>query len=119
MNYADTLRHHSLAQAHRAAIGEGLKLNLRIINRLLVLSLVASFVWYLASVNSLAVKSFVIKDLKVNVNEVASANKNLEAQVTALSSYQYLNHQVSELKFVPAGEVKYLTANHEMVAKLF
>jgi hypothetical protein len=115
MNYAHTLSRDSLA--HHAVIGEGVKLNLKIINRLLILSLIASFVWYLASINSLAVKSFVIKDLKASTNEIASANKDLEAQVTALSSYQYLNQKVSELKFVPAGEVKYLTTYNQLFAK--
>jgi hypothetical protein len=115
MNYANTLHHHSFA--HRATWGEGLKINLKVINRVLVVSLVCSFIWYLASVNNLAVKSFVIKDLKVNVNDIVSANKDLEAQVTALSSYQYLNQKVAELKFVPAGDVKYLTANNQLLAK--
>lgn len=115
MNYTSTLSHQSFV--HHATWGEGLKINLRIINRILVLSLAVSFVWYLASVNSLAVKSFVIKDLKASVSEVVSANKDFEAQVTALSSYQYLNQKVSALKFVPAGEVKYLTANNQLLAK--
>lgn len=115
MNYANTLSHNSLA--HQATWGEGLKINLKIANRVLIVSLVVSFVWYLASVNNLAVKSFVIKDLKTNVSEVASANKDLEAQVTALSSYQYLNQKVSDLKFVPAGEVKYLSSNQLFAKK--
>jgi len=115
MNYAHTLNHQSFV--HHATWGEGMKINLKVINRVLVLSIAVSFVWYLASVNNLAVKSFVIKDLKASTNEVASANKSLEAQVTALSSYQYLNQKVSELKFVPAGEVIYLTANNQLFAK--
>lgn len=115
MNYANTLSHSTLA--HHATWGEGLKINLKVVNRFLVLSLIASFVWYLASVNSLAVKSFIIKDLKADVSELASANKDLEARVTAMSSYQYLNQKVSDLKFVPAGEVKYLTGNNLLAKK--
>ncbi len=115
MNYANALSQASLT--HQTTWNQGLKINLKVVNRILVVSLVVSFVWYLASVNSLAVKSFVIKDLKASVSEVVSANKNLEAQVTALSSYQYLNEKVSALEFVPAGEIKYLTASNQLLAK--
>jgi hypothetical protein len=95
----------------------GWKINLRAVNRFLLLAIIASFVVYMLGNNDFAVKSFILKDLKSQVSDLTLANKELEVKVTALSSYQYLSQKTGELKFVPVTEVKYLPVNNQIFAQ--
>jgi hypothetical protein len=102
---------------NRTQIGSGLRINLRAINRFLVAGIIVSFLAFLIGNNDLAVKSFVLKDLKNNLSELTWQNKELEVKVTGLSSYQHLSQKGSELRFVPANNIKYLPANNQLLAK--
>ncbi len=95
----------------------GLRINLRAINNFLIGAMVISFLAFLIGNNDLAVKSFVLKDLKTKLSEVSLQNKELEIKVTALSSYQHISQRGNELKFVPATDVHYLPVNNQALAK--
>ncbi len=103
-----------ISQAHSRT---GWQINLRAVNRFLVVGIIVSFVVYLIGNNDLAVKSFVLKDLKTKVSELTWQNKELEVKTTDLSSYQRLSQRSGELKFVPATIVKYLPVNNQLFAK--
>lgn len=74
-------------------------------------------VYYVAGTNDLAIKGFALSDLKVQKNKLVDANNKLELNALSLSSYSNIKEKVSGLKMVSAGEVSYLTAGVEMVAK--
>jgi|SRR3989338_9077602 len=91
--------------------------NLKNINRTLLLLIIILSVCYLAGVNDLTIKGFALSDLKTQKTKLAEANNKLELNALALSSYSRITEKVSSLKMVAAGEVSYLTAGAEAVAK--
>jgi len=115
MNHNNTFSNQTLVKPSSMSLG--FKINLRAINNFLITGIVVSFVAFLISNNDLAVKSFVLKDLKANLSETVWQNKELEVKVTTISSYQYLSQKVGELKFVPATDAKYLSANNQVFAR--
>ncbi|MDD4271425.1 MAG: hypothetical protein PHF50_01325 [Patescibacteria group bacterium] len=91
--------------------------NFRNANKALLLAIIILGVYYVAGTNDLAIKGFALSDLKVQKNKLVDANNKLELNALSLSSYSNIKEKVSGLKMVSAGEVSYLTAGVEMVAK--
>ncbi|MFH0955829.1 MAG: hypothetical protein V1801_01275 [Candidatus Falkowbacteria bacterium] len=92
-------------------------LNLKNLNRILALLIICLAVYYIAGVNDLTIKGFALSDLKAQKNKLIEANNKLELNALALSSYSQITEKVSGLKMVAAGEVSYLTAGADAVAK--
>jgi hypothetical protein len=89
----------------------GLKINLRLVNYFLGLTLAAGFLSFLIVNNDLAVQSFILKDLKAKTVELNSQNKELEVRTTSLNSYQYLSQKVAVMQMVPVENAVYLSAD--------
>ena len=122
MQYANALADNYFsgdsALNHKAVnVKSGIKINLTLVNRCLAIILAVGFVAYLIGISDLTAKSFVLKDLKIKIADLAAQNQDLETKITVLNSYQYLSQKVVDLHFVPAGAVSYLPAANEALAK--
>jgi len=91
--------------------------NFKNINKALLLTIIILGVYYIAGTNDLTIKGFALSDLKAQKNKLIEANNKLELNALTLSSYSNIKKKVSDLKMVAAGEVSYLTAGAEAVAK--
>lgn len=91
--------------------------NLKNFNRAIFFIIIILAVYYIAGVNDLSIKGFALSDLKAQKNKLAEANNKLELKALTLSSYFNIKEKISNLKMVAAGEVSYLTAGVETVAK--
>ncbi|MBI4778886.1 hypothetical protein HY797_00345 [Candidatus Falkowbacteria bacterium] len=91
--------------------------NLKNANKALLLAIIILGVYYVAGTNDLTVKGFALSDLKAQKNKLIEANNKLELNILALSSYSNIKEKVGNLKMVAAGEISYLTAGSEAVAK--
>ena len=94
-----------------------IRVNLRLFNKILLILVIASFVYYLTGTNSLAVKGFAIRDLKAETSQLHEENVNLEIKTTSLSSYNQLSERVNELELVSANNIKYVSIETPVVAK--
>ena len=91
--------------------------NLKNLNKALLFTIIILGVYYIAGINDLTIKGFALSDLKGQKNKLIAANSRLEFNALTLSSYSNIKEKVSGLKMVAAGEVSYLTAGAEAVAK--
>lgn len=91
--------------------------NLKNLNKAMILAIIILGVYYIAGTNDLTIKGFALSDLKEQKNKLVEANNKLELDALASSSYSNIKKKVGNLKMVAVGEVSYLTAGAEMVAK--
>ena len=91
--------------------------NLKNFNRAVFFIIIILSVYYIAGVNNLATKGFTLGDLKRQKNKLIEANNKLELTALTSSSYFNIKERISNLKMVAAGEVNYLIAGAEAVAK--
>lgn len=91
--------------------------NLKNINKAVLLAVIILAVYYIAGTNDLAINGFMLSDLKRQKNKLIEANNKLELTALTLSSYSNIKEKIRNLKMVAAGEVSYLTAGVEAVAK--
>ena len=91
--------------------------NLKNVNKVLLLAIIVIGVYYIAGTNDLTIKGFALSDLKSQKNKLVEANNKLELNALTLSAYSNIKEKVSSLNMVAAGEVSYLTAGAEVVAK--
>lgn len=89
---------------------------LGIVNKLLVMLVIASGVLYLGGTNDLSIKHFVVQENKRNLHDLKDENRSLETKVMALSSYSAINTKLARLKMVKVDKVDYITIN-QVVAK--
>lgn len=102
--------------SQKSAIKKSL-FNLNNINKFLLFAIIILGVYYIAGTNDLNIKGFALSDLKGQKNKLIAANNKLELKALTSSSYANIKEKVSSLKMVAAGEVSYLTAGAEAVAK--
>lgn len=91
--------------------------NLKNFNRAVFFVIIILSIYYLAGVNNLAIKGFVLSDLKRQKNKLIEANNKLELMALTSSSYSNIKERISNLKMVAAGKVSYLTVGAEAMAK--
>lgn len=93
------------------------RLDLKIINIFLGGLVIVLGVFYLININDLTVKGFALKELKSQSNLLLSDNKDYEAKIMNLQSYNNLNDKVKKLNMVAVSEVEYLSANSGAIAR--
>lgn len=91
--------------------------NLKNFNLAVFFIIIIIAVYYMAGVNDLSIKGFALSESRAQKNKLIEANNKLELKALTLSSYSNIKGKISDLKMVAAGEVSYLTAGVEAVAK--
>lgn len=94
-----------------------LRINLRRLNAALLFIAICGAVTYFLTMNDLSTQGFVFKDLKQQSNDLAAEQQRMQAEVTALASYQSLNPRIQSLSLVPTDEVSYMSWDTHLVAK--
>lgn len=95
----------------------GKRLNLKIVNIFLGGSILVLSIFYLVNINDLTVKGFALKELKSSSNLLLSDNKDYEAKIMNLQSYNNLNDKVKKLNMVAVSDVEYLSVNTGTIAR--
>ena len=93
------------------------RLNLKIVNGFLGSIIVVLGVFYLVNINDLTVKGFALKELRSESNLLISDNKDCEAKIMNLQSYNNLNDKIKKLNMVAVSEVEYLSINNSVLAR--
>ncbi|MBU0722330.1 hypothetical protein KKA93_02655 [Patescibacteria group bacterium] len=92
-------------------------ITIKILNKVLLFAIIILGVYFIAGTNDLTIKGFALNDLKAQKNRLIQANNKLELNALSSSSYSNIKKRVSNLRMVAAGEVNYLIAGAEAVAK--
>jgi len=93
-------------------------LNLRNFNRFLFSLIIISGLYYVVSINDLAIKGFSLQKLRQEVRLLNAANKEIDLKIMSLESYNELSQRATDdLKMVAVGEIDYLTAINGVVVK--
>lgn len=92
-------------------------ITIKILNKVLLFAIIILGVYFIAGTNDLTIKGFALNDLKAQKNRLIQANNKLELNALSSSSYLNIKKRVSNLRMVAAGEVNYLIAGAEAVAK--
>lgn len=82
--------------------------NLKIINRCLILLLLLCFGAYLVLANSLVVKGFAFTSLNKQKNQLLTENTELEVRSSNLRAYQNMTERLVELGLVKTENVRYV-----------
>lgn len=91
--------------------------NLKNFNRGLFLAIIILSVYYIAGVNNLSIKGFALSDLKARKNKLVETNNRLELKALTSGAYAKIKEKIKNLNMVAVGEVNYLTAISETMAK--
>ncbi|MFA6306390.1 MAG: hypothetical protein WCV70_01045 [Patescibacteria group bacterium] len=91
--------------------------NLKNFNKAIFFAMIVLSLYYIAGVNDLSIKGFALSELKQQKNKLVEANNKLELKALTSSSYSNIKEKISDLKMVAVGEVSYITAGAEVVAK--
>jgi len=87
------------------------------LNKLLFLVIIILGLYYVVGANDLAIKGYVLSDLKQQRNKLAEANKNEELKAMTISSYNNISQKINNLNMVAVGSVNYINGSVAAVAK--
>lgn len=88
-----------------------------LLNRAVLLLIIAFSVYYVTCTNDLTVKGFVIQDLKLRVNELEEVNEKLEISAYNLKNTESIDMRAQEMKMVKVEKIDYITILPGGVAK--
>jgi hypothetical protein len=83
-------------------------LNVKSLNLLLVLIIVAGGLYYVTGINDLVVKGFTLQQLKTKVTLLQEQNQDLNVATASLKSYNNLAKRAQDLNMVAVDNVDYL-----------
>ena len=88
-----------------------------LLNKAMFLLILILGVSYIVSINDLAIKSFVLEDLKIKSKELSALNEKYELKTMNLKSYENIDKRAQELKMVKVDKINYLDITPGFVAK--
>lgn len=92
-------------------------LNLRVVNVFIYVLLVVCGFAYLIGVSDLTVKSFALKELKMEQAALAEKKQAYEQEIDSLQSYYVLSARAQSLNMVAINDIEYIKSPDSTVAK--
>jgi len=90
---------------------------LGILNKFLFIVIIINGIYFVASVNDLSIKGFVLRELRLKSEELQNNNKLVTNKVTELESYENIQKRALGMNLVKAGTIEYITVISEAVAR--
>ena len=87
------------------------------LNKISVILTIVLSIGFIVTVNSLAIKGFILQSLKNKVERLRQENANVKLKIMALESYENINRKATNLKMVKAEKIEYLTVSDNLMAK--
>jgi hypothetical protein len=92
-------------------------ISLPLVNKILVVLIIVLSVSYIASINNLSIKGFVLNDNKAKINELTKEKSDIELKVAQFESNDSLNNRAQQLAMVKVDKINYLTVVGGKVAR--
>ncbi len=93
------------------------KFSWKFFNRFLFTIILISGIYFVASINDLSVKGFLLNELKTEIMRINNENDSIELSIMASESYENLNSKAEELHMVKADKIDYITTVEDVMAK--
>lgn len=93
-----------------------LKFNLKLLNKLLFLSVFSLGLCYVININNLAIRGFELQKLKLEIKELKEQEKNYDLEIAYLRSYSYLNDKIQDSNFVSVKKIDYFESKENVLA---
>ncbi|MFH1744890.1 MAG: hypothetical protein ABH881_01835 [bacterium] len=90
---------------------------LLILNRILVGVIFVSGLYFVASINDLSIKGFILQDLKYRANKLSVENKKMELEAARKEAFENINERALSLNMVKVGKIDYIQVSDGQVAK--
>lgn len=90
---------------------------LRLFNRFLLVCACVLSLSYIATINDLSIKGFVMDELEERHKQLCKDNQSLEIEATRLESYENILKRAASLKMVKVDNIEYVNAANGPVAK--
>lgn len=93
------------------------KINFQLVNRILAGMIVISGVYYVVSINDLAIKGFVLRDKKVQLENLQEDNNQTELAIAKFESYENIEKRAIEMNMVKVSKIEYINVSGKTVAR--
>lgn len=90
---------------------------LSITNKIMIAMVVVFSISYVAVINDLSIKGFILKDKKVQISELEKEHNNNELKVIELESYDHIEKRAREMRLVKVDKIDYIITTDEVFAK--
>lgn len=111
----------NFAQAKMTKEYEGGKvkksINYKLINKFLASLVIIAGVYYVVSVNDLAIKGFVLREKKIQAEDLIEENNQTELAIMKFESYENIEKRAKEMNMVKVGKIDYITISEKTVAR--
>jgi hypothetical protein len=91
-------------------------ISLRSANKVLMVLLLASGIYYITTINDMVVKSFVLQELKVKAEALRDDNRSMNARAVALKSCNDLSSRIEVLGMVSTDKIDYIKVGKGILA---
>jgi len=91
-------------------------INLKLVNRLLMALIAITGVYYVVSINDLAIKGFVLRDTKNAVQKYQDDNNQMELAIMKLESYDNIEKRALSMNMVKVSKIDYINVQGRTVA---
>jgi cell division protein FtsL len=88
----------------------------QIFNKVLIVLIIISSIYFIVSVNDLSIKGFMLQELKLKIAELDNKNADLELKIMELESYENISERAQGMKMVKVDKIDYITIIEEVVA---
>jgi cell division protein FtsB len=89
---------------------------LALLNKAIALLCIVGAFYYIASINNISIKGFVLKELKTELSILEQEKEALEQKAMELESYEHISRRADELKMVKVDKIDYITVTDPAVA---
>jgi len=91
--------------------------NFGLANKFLFCLIAIVGVYYVVSINDLAIKGFVLQELKTETKSLQGKNNQMELAIMELESYEAIEKRAQDLSMVKVGKIDYITITGGSVAR--
>jgi hypothetical protein len=92
-------------------------INLPLVNKILIVLIIVLSISYIASINNLSIKGFVLNDNKAKINDLKKEKSDTELKIAQFESNDSLNNRAQQLAMVKVDKIDYLTVVGGKVAR--
>ncbi len=85
-------------------------------NKMLACMIVVACIAYIATINDLSIKGFILQDLKTKVTQLEIDNEQYELRAMNLESYDLIDERAQKLGMVKVDDIKYVSVSNGAVA---
>ena len=94
-----------------------MRFSIKMANKILFCLIATIGVGYVVSINDLAIKGFVLQELKTESQELRVENNEIELAIMVLESYDSIEKRAQDLSMVKVGKIDYITVTGGSVAR--